>query len=303
MAVTRTTFRNLSAKENSPGRIVREMNDNLSAMNESDMFVTFFCAVLDLSNGLLRYCNAGHNPPRILTDAIRPLPVEPNLPLGVIGGMEFKEQELQLNYDDALFLYTDGLTEAENAQQEQFGEERMDKALSGRKGADAHLENIKQKVSEFVADAPQSDDLTILFIHYLPSMQHLTLQNSIDQITLLPPYVEKAVKASKLDPVVTEGLNLALEEAVTNVIDYAYPEGTVGNVDIDTAVTDTALTFTITDSGKPFDPTARAEVDIQADIEDRPVGGLGIHLVRKIMDEVRYERRGERNVLILTKKY
>jgi sigma-B regulation protein RsbU (phosphoserine phosphatase) len=134
-------------------------------------------------------------------------------------------------------------------------------------------------------------------------MQHLTLQNSIDQITLLPPYVEKAVKASKLDPVVTESLNLALEEAVTNVIDYAYPEGTVGNVDIDTAVTDTALTFTITDSGKPFDPTARAEVDIQADIEDRPVGGLGIHLVRKIMDEVRYERRGERNVLILTKKY
>ncbi len=303
MAVTRTTFRNLSAKENSPGRIVREMNDNLSAMNESDMFVTFFCAVLDLESGLLRYCNAGHNPPRILTDAIRPLSVEPNLPLGVIGGMEFKEQELQLNYDDALFLYTDGLTEAENAQQEQFGEERMDKALSGRKGADAHLENIKQKVSEFVADAPQSDDLTILFIHYLPSMQHLTLQNSIDQITLLPPYVEKAVKASKLDPVVTEGLNLALEEAVTNVIDYAYPEGTVGNVDIDTAVTDTALTFTITDSGKPFDPTARAEVDIQADIEDRPVGGLGIHLVRKIMDEVRYERRGGRNVLILTKKY
>lgn len=168
MAVTRTTFRNMSAREDSPGSIVRAMNDGLSAMNESDMFVTFFCGVLDLANGILRYCNAGHNPPRILTDAIWPLPVEANLPLGIMGGMDFKEQETPFRYDDALLIYTDGLTEAENASHEQFGEERMDQALRGRKSASEHLENIKQKVQDFVGDAPQSDDLTVLFIHYLP---------------------------------------------------------------------------------------------------------------------------------------
>ena len=104
MAVTRTTFRNLSAHEDSPGRIVQAMNDNLSSMNESNMFVTFFCGVLDLANGHLRYCNAGHNPPYTLTNVIKPLPVEPNLPLGIMGGYEFKEQEMPFRYDAAIFL-------------------------------------------------------------------------------------------------------------------------------------------------------------------------------------------------------
>ena len=303
MAVTRTTFRNLSAREDSPGRIVRMMNDSLSSMNESNMFVTFFCGVLDLTNGQLRYCNAGHNPPMTLTDAIRPLPVVPNLPLGIMEGIDFQEQEMLFRYDDALFLYTDGLTEAENAVHEQFGEERMELALHGRKSAQAHLANIKQEVAGFVGDAPQSDDLTILFIHYVPSTRRLVLQNNIEQVSGLPAFVEDAVKASKLAPEMADSLNLALEEAVVNVINYAYPEGTTGDVIIDAAVTESAITFTIIDGGKPFDPTASAEVDINAGVEDRPVGGLGIHLVRQIMDEVRYERRGEKNVLIITKNY
>ena len=303
MAVTRTTFRNLSAQEDSPGRIVKAMNDNLSAMNESNMFVTFFCGVLDLKNGLLRYCNAGHNPPMILTDAIRPLPIVPNLPLGIVGGMDFQEQEMPFHFDDALFLYTDGLTEAENAAHEQFGEDRMERVLHGRKSAQAHLDNIRNQVNSFVGDAPQSDDLTLLFIHYLPSTHRLCLHNKIDQISLLPAFVQETVQASKLNPALADSLNLALEEAVTNVILYAYPEGTDGEVNIDAAVADHALTFTIVDGGKPFDPTAREAVDINAGVEERPVGGLGIHLVRQIMDDVRYERRGRNNVLILTKKY
>lgn len=303
MAVTRTTFRNMSAREDNPGRIVRAMNDGLSAMNESNMFVTFFCGVLDLKNGRMCYCNAGHNPPMTLTDAIRPLPVVPNLPLGIMGGFEYQEQEMLFHYDDALFLYTDGLTEAENASHEQFGEDRMAAALHGRKSAQGHLDSIKHRVADFVGDAPQSDDLTILFIHYVPSSRRLVLLNSIDQVSHLPAFVEDAVRSSKLNPDVADSLNLALEEAVVNVINYAYPEGTVGEVIIDAATNDTAITFTVTDSGKPFDPTAREEVDIDANVEDRPIGGLGIHLVRQIMDNVRYERRGEKNVLILTKKY
>lgn len=167
MAVTRTSFRNVAAREDSPGSIVTSMNDSLAAMNENNMFVTFFCGVLDLADGRLRYCNAGHNPPMTLTDAIQLLPVQPNLPLGIAPGMKFVEQEMDFHYDDALFLYTDGLSEAENSRQEQFGDQRIVSSLHGRKPAEDHLENIKRKVSEFVGDAPQSDDLTMLFIHYL----------------------------------------------------------------------------------------------------------------------------------------
>lgn len=303
MAVTRTTFRNVSAQVESPGKIIQEMNDNLSSMNESNMFVTFFCGVLDIAAGVLKYCNAGHNPPLILTDAIRTLPVEPNLPLGIMGGFEFKDQEIPFHYDDALFLYTDGLTEAENAEHEQFGEQRMKDALRGRKLANEHLDNIKAQVATFVDGAPQSDDLTLLFIHYLPTSLKLTLRNEIDQISLLPDFVDQAIKASGLKPDIAPRLNLALEEAVTNVIDYAYPEGTAGEVEVVADIKDNTLSFTIMDSGTPFDPTARGEVDIDADVEDRPIGGLGIHLVRNIMDDVVYERRDSKNVLILTKKY
>ena len=302
MAVTRTSFRNMSAHEDSPGRIVTAMNNSLSAMNESSMFVTFFCGVLDLSSGEFRYCNAGHNPPMILTDAISALPVEPNLPLGIVQGMAYKEQQTVVRYDDALFLYTDGLTEAENAQHEQFGEERMKAALHGRKSAHDHLETIKQRVAAFVGDAPQSDDLTILFIHYLPAARRLTLRNDIAEIPRLSAFVEETVQAFMLDEALVPGLNLALEEAVANVMQYAYPKGTDGTVSVEAAVGDDALTFTVTDSGQPFDPTTRGEVDISAGVEERPIGGLGIHLVRQIMDQVRYERAGEKNVLTLVKR-
>ena len=307
MAVTRSLFRAMSAHEDSPARITALMNDTMSESNESNMFVTFFCGVLDLAKGHLRYCNAGHNPPMILTDAIRMLTVAPNVPLGILKGMDFVEQETSFNYDDALLLYTDGLSEAENVSHEQFGEARIEEALHGRKSSEDHLENIKQKVSLFVGEAPQSDDLTILFIHYLGNENkknyHLTLHNDVEQIALLPEFVETVASQVKLDPEATMNLNLALEEAVSNVIMYAYPEGTDGLVDIDACVVENRVTLVITDSGKAFDPTAKAEVDITAGVEERPIGGLGIHLVRTIMDTVSYERKGEQNILTITKTY
>lgn len=307
MAVTRSLFRAMSAHEESPAKIIASMNDTIAEANENSMFVTFFCAVLDLNTGQLRYCNAGHNPPMILTDAIRVLPVEPNVPLGIIKGIVFVEQETPLHYDDALFLYTDGLSEAENNIHEQFGENRIEAALHGRKPSDKHLKNIAEKVSVFVGEAPQSDDLTMLFIHYLGNpdkhIHHLTLHNDIGQIASLPEFVEVLAEEAQLDQEDKFNLNLALEEAVSNVVMYAYPKGTDGVVDIDASVNGKLVSIVITDSGKAFDPTAKEEVDINARMDERPIGGLGIHLVRTIMDTVNYERKNEKNILTITKNY
>ena len=307
MAVTRSLFRAMSAHEDSPAKIVASMNNSMSEANENCIFVTFFCGVLDLKAGQLHYCNAGHNPPMILTDAIRMLPVEPNVPLGILKEMDFIEQEMPFHYDDALFLYTDGLSEAENASQEQFGEARIEKALHGKKHSEEHLENIQQRVSLFVGEAPQSDDLTMLFVHYLghtnKNPHHITLHNDVEQITLLPEFVEAVAKEAQLEHEATFNLNLALEEAVTNVIMYAYPEGTDGMVDIEAVVDGKRVMFVITDSGKPFDPTAKEDIDINAKMDERQIGGLGIHLVRTIMDTVNYERKGEKNILTITKIY
>ena len=220
--------------------------------------------------------------------------------------MDYVGQEADLQHDDAVFLYTDGLTEAENEGHEQFGMERTEVALHGRKSSKDHLENIKKQVSLFVGDAPQSDDLTMLFIHYLgkgkPEVRHLTLRNDIRQISLLPGFLEDVTRDMDIDPSVVSQLNLALEEAVANVINYAYPEGTEGTVDINARREGNNLSFVISDSGSAFDPTARESVDISAGVEERPIGGLGIHLIREIMDTVSYERQEGRNILTITKR-
>ena len=167
MAVTRTQYRTLATHYDSPSRIVTSINDGMTDMNDNNMFVTFFCGILDLETGLLKYCNAGHNAPYILTDAIRELDVKPNLPLGIMDGMVFEEQEVMMRYDDALFLYTDGLNEAENINHDQFGDEGIRAVLHTRRDADGHLKAMEKAVIDFRGEADQSDDLTMLFIHYL----------------------------------------------------------------------------------------------------------------------------------------
>ncbi len=310
MAVTRSLFRMVSAHEKSPQRIVTLMNESMSDMNENEMFVTFFCGVLDMVSGHLRYCNAGHNPPLIYTDKIQFLLAKPNLPLGIMPGMSFAEQEMDLNYDDALYLYTDGLSEAENLSHEQFGEDRMVSVLKTCKNKNAkdNLEVMHKAVSDFVGEADPSDDLTMLFIHYLNDMQpdeterHLILHNDIQQIPQLAEFIETIADEIKLDQGMAMSLNLALEEAVTNVILYAYPEGSDGLVDIEAVMSKDKLKFIISDSGQAFDPTAAPEADVTLGVEDRPIGGLGIYLVRNIMDTVSYARADGKNVLTLTKK-
>lgn len=307
MAVTRSQFRTLAAHEKSPGRIVTAMNESMSDMNESTMFVTFFCGVLDMKSGHLRYCNAGHNAPVILNTTKSLLPVEPNVPLGIVSGFVFQEQETDMLYDDALFLYTDGVTEAENASHELFGEERMMNTLSGLKGSRAHLEEMQKALNAFVGEAPQSDDITMLIIHYLnetipdASERHLLIHNDIQQIPQLADFVETIAEEKHLDHSLTLSLNLALEEAVTNVIMYAYPEGTDGLVDIEAIIREHSLSFVISDSGKAFDPTAQPDADTSLSAENRQVGGLGIYLVRNIMDNVSYERNSGKNILTMTK--
>ena len=308
MAVTRSLFRTVSGHEKSPGRIVTAMNDSMSEMNESSMFVTFFCGVLDLKTGHLRYCNAGHNAPVLLGTAKSLLPVESNIPLGIMQGMAFKEQETDLSYDDAIFLYTDGLTEAENASHELFGERRMLDALSGLKGSRSHQEQMQKAVIGFVGGAPQSDDLTMLIIHYLndvkPDKQerHLLIHNDIQQIPQLAGFVEAIAQEKKLGHSLSLSLNLALEEAVTNVIMYAYPDGTDGLVDIEAILRDDSLSLIVSDSGIPFDPTEVPDADVSLDAENRTVGGLGIYMVRNIMDSVGYERTEGKNILTMIKK-
>lgn len=130
----------------------------------------------------------------------------------------------------------------------------------------------------------------------------ITLPNDIQEVPQLAEFVEEVCEATGFDMATTFQLHLAIEEAVVNVMNYAYPVGTQGDVTIEARQEDGFLSFIIRDSGKAFDPTTRSEPDTTLSAEERGIGGLGIHLVRKIMDSVAYERTGGMNVLTLRKK-
>lgn len=132
--------------------------------------------------------------------------------------------------------------------------------------------------------------------------KQLTLHNNVQQIELLAEYIDSIADEAGINPSLAMSLNLALEEAVTNVIMYAYPEGTDGTVDIITEANDGLLTFIIKDSGKAFDPTQKEDADVTLSAEERQIGGLGIFLVKQIMDTVNYQRIDGQNILTLTKK-
>ena len=167
MAVTRTLFRNISAHTAAPSHIVWTMNQNISEGNDNDMFVTLIVGVLDLASGHLSYCNAGHNPPVL---AGQFLPVEPNVPVGMVPDWNYVEQELMMTSGSMLFLYTDGLTEAENASHELFGEERamsVVKAQDDDFSSQEIVEAMTAAVHEYVSGYEQSDDLTMMAVKWI----------------------------------------------------------------------------------------------------------------------------------------
>jgi sigma-B regulation protein RsbU (phosphoserine phosphatase) len=171
MAVTRSLFRNVSAHTSEPNQIVSALNEALTEGNETNMFVTIFVGVLDLATGHLSYCNAGHESPMLISDDVTMLPCDSNLPVGVMAGMTFSKQEASLDSQTTIFLYTDGLNEAEDISHTQFSQKRaMDlaKALlaEGNNVPATIVKKMAEAVQVFVGGAEQSDDLTMLAIKY-----------------------------------------------------------------------------------------------------------------------------------------
>jgi len=130
----------------------------------------------------------------------------------------------------------------------------------------------------------------------------LTLPNDVETIPQLNEFIDTVAEAIGLDMSLTMSLNLAIEEAVVNVMDYAYPPGEKGDVTIDVCVSDEWLQFIISDAGTPFDPTQKEEADTTLSVDERPIGGLGIFLVRQLMDTIHYQYVDGKNVLTLKKQ-
>ena len=312
MAVVHSLFRAMSQHESNPAHIMQAINETACDDNETNMFVTMFLGVLDLPTGRLRYCNAGHDAPLLIGHGVKPLPVKANLPVGLFDDFKYVLQETQLPSEASLLLYTDGLTEAGEDDHQMFGLQRIintaQNCLEQGKVAPEELMNtLHESVNHFTGGAQQSDDLTMLVIHYhrpeevIVLDEHLVLKNDIKQVPELNNFVKSVSDKLNLEASLASQLTLAVEEAVVNVISYAYPIGTQGDILVDAQATEKSLKFIITDKGKAFDPTLNNNADTTLDVEDRPIGGLGILLVQSLMDTINYERVDGKNVLTLKK--
>lgn len=172
MTVTKSLFRAFSSNDCMPDQIVSRMNDNLSENNKERMFVTLFVGILDLTSGLLRYCNGGHEAPVIIDKEAHLLPINHIFPVGAVPATSYKMQETVIESQTTILLYTDGLNEALNADKEKFGKERIlneaNRAIqAGKLSPKALIEQLTRSVHQFVGDTEQSDDLTMLAINYL----------------------------------------------------------------------------------------------------------------------------------------
>lgn len=316
MAMTKIMVKTRASSDSSPASIVTHVNDALSAENDSCMFVTLYLGILNLRDGTLLATNAGHNLPLLkrrdgrfewVTAQDGPL-------VGPMSGIAFKESLLQLGPGDELFFYTDGVTEADNRRRELFGKDRL-KAVLDQSGAVSVAERIGEvmkAVKTFAGDAPQADDITILGIRYLgvaPSDVAVSVfrQTMLNQLAVIPMiqtaferYVAQWERAKPLIPT----LNMVLDDLLNNVVQYAFPnDSTEHTIEVEGEVRDECVVLTIKDDGIPFNPLTVATPDLSRLLHEREIGGLGIHLVRSMFDEVTYHRNVGRNVLTVKKKF
>ena len=235
--------------------------------------------------------------------------VDPHLPIGVFSDVKYDMEEISLQSDSTIFLYTDGLTEAKNFKHKQFGIKRLEEALAANSQLQPQqlMEAITNRVHEFVGDAEQSDDLTMLVIHYTPKHYESTLsetlliKNDIADVSKFSIFMKSVMERLSIEKPLARQLRLAVEEAVVNVIDYAYPAGQQGDIEIRIMSDGGTLKTVIIDSGVAFDPTVKEKADTSLSAEDRQIGGLGILLVRELMDSINYEREDGKNILTLIK--
>jgi sigma-B regulation protein RsbU (phosphoserine phosphatase) len=309
MAVTKTLIKSHAIHDVSVRTIMASVNDALMENNESSMFVTLFVAILDTRTGQMRYTNAGHNPPfvkradgRVIKLDDRHGPVA-----GAIVGVDYGSSSMDLGRGDRVILYTDGVSEAMDQDHTQYTEVALEALITHTELGPPEdvVMMVEAAVSQHRGEAEQSDDITVLALEYL-GMEHprsaLTVGARLDAIPGVLDEYDAFAMANGLPIGVSRRVRLALDDLLNNIATYAYEDEGQHEVDIAIELWPTRLVITISDSGVPFDPFSVNAPDVRASLEERDLGGLGIHLVRTVMDEVDYSRRAGRNVVTVTKR-
>ncbi|MDR0316535.1 MAG: SpoIIE family protein phosphatase [Treponema sp.] len=316
MVITKTLIKNCSVCK-SPKNVFESVNNKLCEGNEANMFVTAFMGHYHIPSGRFVYVNAGHNPPLVKKHGggYEFLKTDPCLILAWMKGAKYKQDEIILEPGDALYLYTDGVTEAMNPDRELFSEQRLLAALNQYRDSPPRelLYAIKQEIKNFTGEAEQTDDITMLALKISDkvdgpadssgeeAMKELKVEARTENLDKVIKFVNTELEQHKCPPNIEGEIDLAVEEIFMNITNYAYqPER--GNVAIFISVKDKAL-IKFEDTGRPYNPLEQPDPDLNKPLQEREPGGLGVFLTKKLMNTVEYTRVEQKNVLVMTKTY
>jgi phosphoserine phosphatase RsbU/P len=311
MAVTKTLFKSTAENSGTPGEILARLNAEICRDNESCMFVTLFCGILNIRTGQVDYSNGGHNLPYHLhRDGVNRLENLGGIALGLVEQTLYASGRMVLGPGEALLLYTDGVTEAMDSRERLYSEQRLAEFLASNRGSSPRqiVGDLARDVRSFAGAAPQSDDITALALRYFGKNANMSdtleikLHNRLSELDRFSQTLSEFGQRHGLTSKVMHDLNLAMEEILTNIISYGYTDERDHEITVRLSAQLGEVSVEIEDDGQPFNPLEAPEPDITKPLEERKIGGLGIHLVRKLMDGVEYKRQRERNLLTIKKK-
>ena len=312
MMTAKTIIKDLAERGLAVNEIFTQANEKLCENNESGMFVTAWMGILDLTTGQVKFANAGHNPPLLkrANGSFEYLKTRAGFVLAGMEGIRYRISELTLHPGDRLFLYTDGVPEATNTENTLYGETRLLDFMNRNSAVDSTslLPALKANIDEFVGEAPQFDDITMLMFDYKPKeggayMTNQTFPANTEALPDILGFVEETLESYGCPLKIQMALCVAIEEVFVNIAHYAY-DGGEGHVSLGIAfdASEGTVTFRMTDKGIPFDPLKKPDPDITLSAEDRDIGGLGIFIAKKTMDCVTYAYENGENILTMIKK-
>jgi len=315
MVMTITLIRSLARLSGRPDEILARVNDALAADNPSSMFVTLFCAVLDVETGRLTCASGGHLSPLLARAGGEPrsLVASEGTLVGVQPGLAFPATEVELVPGDLLVAFTDGVTEAMTPDGALFGEARLRALLRGLGDvapADA-VAAVLAGVRAFAGSAEQADDIAILAVRYAgagrrtpapPADLTLDLRATFEDVVRAAAAVRELCETRGVPREPTDDLLLGLDEMLSNIVTYGYPGNPAGAIAVRVAISEDALRLDISDRAPAFNPLEAATPDLDAPLDTRPVGGLGVHLARSVMDTMEYARADGENRLRLIRR-
>jgi len=308
MVITKTLIKNCSFCK-TPKNALESVNKKLCENNDADMFVTAFMGIYNISSGKFLYVNAGHNPPFVKKKGggFEILETQPGFVLGWMENAEYKEMEITVGPDDIIYLYTDGVTEAMNSGKQLFGEQRLIAALNtGKDFAPKELLSVvKREVDKFADGAQQADDITMLAIKINDvtgaSVKNLKIEAATEKLGEVISFVAAELEKAAFPPDIITSVCIAVEEIFVNIADYAYKPDN-GNVDISISTKEKTI-IRFEDTGRPYNPLEQPSPNLDKPLNEREIGGLGVHMVRNIMDNVEYSHIENKNILVLTKNH